>query len=74
MNFSKRKEFALTGSKLFPLRAVHIGIDHFYHIRCPPLNDTIFITHVRNCVKGATPMFVVIYVSPYVYKEFETKL
>ena len=22
-----------------------------------PLNVTIFITHVRNCVKGATPMF-----------------
>ena len=31
--------------------------NHFYHIRGPPLNVTIFITHVRNCVIGATPMF-----------------
>ena len=30
---------------------------HFYHIRWPPLNVTIFIMHVRNCVMGATPMF-----------------
>ena len=30
--------------------------NHFYHIRCPPLDVTIFITHVRNCVMGATPM------------------
>ena len=30
--------------------------NHFYHIRCPPLNVTIFITQVRNCVMGATPM------------------
>ena len=28
----------------------------FYHIRRPPLNVTIFITHVRNCVMGASPM------------------
>ena len=30
--------------------------NHFYHIRCPPLNVTIFITHMINCVMGATPM------------------
>ena len=29
---------------------------HFYCIMCPPLNVTIFITHVHNCVMGATPM------------------
>ena len=28
--------------------------NHFYHIRCPPLSVTVFITHVRNCVTGAT--------------------
>ena len=27
-----------------------------YHIRWPPLNVTIFITHWRICVMGATPM------------------
>ena len=30
--------------------------NHFYHIRRPPLNVTIFIMHVRKCVMGATPM------------------
>ena len=30
--------------------------NHFYHIWLPSLNVTIFITHVRNCVMGATPM------------------
>ena len=29
---------------------------HFYHIRSPPLNATFFITHMRNCIMGATPM------------------
>ena len=29
---------------------------YFNHIRSPPLNVTIFITHVRNCVMGVTPM------------------
>ena len=27
----------------------------FYHIRCPPLNVTIFNTHVRMCLMAATP-------------------
>ena len=27
-----------------------------YHIRLPPLNVTIFITHVRNCVMVVTPI------------------
>ena len=35
--------------------------NHFYHIRCPPLNVTIFITHVRNCAMGPTPMSAGIY-------------
>ena len=30
--------------------------DYFYHIRWPPLNITIFITHVRNCVIEAAQM------------------
>ena len=30
--------------------------NHFYHIRLPPWNVTIFITHVCNCIIGATPM------------------
>ena len=30
--------------------------NHIYQIRGSPLNVTIFITHVLNCVMGATPM------------------
>ena len=30
--------------------------NHFYHIRLSPLNVTIFITYMRNCVMGAMPM------------------
>ena len=30
--------------------------NHLYHIRWSPWNVTIFITHVHNCVMGATPM------------------
>ena len=26
--------------------------NHFYHIKLPPLNFTIFITHVRNLCNG----------------------
>ena len=56
-NFSLKKEFAPIGSKFFPSRAVPYGMeDHFHHVRWPPLNVTIFITHVRNCVMGSTPM------------------
>ena len=58
-NFSQRKEFAPRGSEFFPLRAVPYGMEnHFYHIRWPPLNVTIFIMHMRNCIMGATPMSV----------------
>ena len=42
---------SLKGKNLLPesLRAVLFGMEnHFYHIRLPPLNVTIFITHVRN--------------------------
>ena len=43
--------FFLKGSKFSPLRAVPYGMEnHFYHI------VAIFITHVRNCIMGATPM------------------
>ena len=56
-NFSQRKELAPGGSEFFPLRAVSYGMEnHFYHIRWPLLNVTIFIMHVHNCVMGATPM------------------
>ena len=56
-NFSERKEFASRGSEFFPLRAISYGMkNHFYHIRLPPLNVTVFITQVRNCVMGATPI------------------
>ena len=45
------------GSKCFPFRAVPYGMEnHFYHNNCPPLNVTIFITHVCNCAIGATSM------------------
>ena len=30
--------------------------NHFYHIKGPPLNVTISITHVRNCMMGATQL------------------
>ena len=47
----------LPEGELFPLRAVPFGMEnHLYHIRLPPLNATVFITHVHNCVMGATPM------------------
>ena len=60
-NFSYRKEFAPRGSEFFPLRAVAYGMgNHFDHISRPPLNVTIFITHVHNCVMGATPMVYVL--------------
>ena len=56
-NFSKRNEFAPRGSKFFPSRAVPYGMEnHFYHVGA--LNVTMFITNVRNCVMGATPMQV----------------
>ena len=50
-------DLALRGSEFYPLRAVPYGIEnHFYHIMWSPLNVTIFITHVRNCVIEATPV------------------
>ena len=56
-NFSLRKEFAPRGSKFFSLRAVPYGmINHLYHIGWSPLNVTIFITHMCNCVMGAMSM------------------
>ena len=30
--------------------------NQFYHMRWPFLNVTIFITHMCNCIMGATPM------------------
>ena len=57
-NFSfKRKEFTRRWSEFFPIRAVpYVMINHFYHIGLPLLNVAIFMTHVGNCVIGATPM------------------
>ena len=42
----------IRGSEFFPLRAVVYGMEtHFYRIRRPPLNDTIFITFsLRMCI------------------------
>ena len=60
VNFSYRKEFAPRGSEFFPWRVVPYRMEnYFYHIRWPPFNVTIFITHVRNCVIGATPMKII---------------
>ena len=50
---------ALKGKNLLPEREREQILsmeNHFYHIRWPPLNVTIFITHVHNCLMGATPM------------------
>ena len=48
---------SLNGKHLLPGGAVPYGMDnHFYHIRRHPLNVSIFISHVDNCVMGATPM------------------
>ena len=56
-NLSERKEFAPSGSEFFHLRVVPYSMEnHFWHIRLPLLNVTIFITHMRNCVMGASPM------------------
>ena len=56
---SLRREFAPRGSEFFLLRAVpYTTENHAYHIRWPLLNVTIFITHVRNYVKGATSMLL----------------
>ena len=36
-------------SKFFLLKVVTYGMEnHFYHIWCPPLNVTIFITQICN--------------------------
>ena len=49
----KGKNLLPKESEFFSLRAVPYGMKNpFYHIRGPPLNVTIFITHVM----GATPM------------------
>ena len=49
----------------------------FYHIRWPLLIVTIFITHVPNCVLGATPMVYKYYTCSFhvfKYPSFYTKL
>ena len=48
---------SLKGKHLLPGGAVPYVMDnHFYNIRRHPLNVSIFITHVDNCVMGAMPM------------------
>ena len=47
---------SLKGKNLLPDGANYDMINHLYHIGCPPLKVTIFITHERSCVMGATPM------------------
>ena len=45
---------ALKGKNLLPY-----GMENqFNHIRLPPLNVAILITHVRNCVMVATTMIL----------------
>ena len=45
----KGKNLLPRGSEFFPFRAVPYGKEnHFYQIRWPPLNVTIFIKHMRN--------------------------
>ena len=56
-HISLRKEIAPRGSKFFSLREVPYGMEiQYYRIWQFPLLCTISITHVRNCVMGATPM------------------
>ena len=56
----KGKNLLPEGANSFPLREVPYGMENqFYHIRSPPLNVTIFITHMRSCVMGASPMMTV---------------
>ena len=56
-NFSESKEFAPSGSEFSSLRRVPYVMEiQYYHIRRFPLNCTIFITLLRTCVMGATPM------------------
>ena len=56
----KEKNFlpeGASGSEFFPLWALPCSMEtHFYHIKLPPLNVTIFITHVHNLLMSATPM------------------
>ena len=63
---------SLKGKNLLPEGATSIVEEqflmtwknHFYHVRWPPLDVTIFITHVRNCVMGATPMLIMTKAQP----------
>ena len=67
-NFSLKKEFAPRGSEFFLVRAVPYGMEiNFYHIRLPPLNVTIYITHSRTCVMRASPMITYIGHAKYHY-------
>ena len=48
------KNFAPKRSEFFPLRAIPYDMEnHYYHIKWPPLNVTIFIIIVLNCGMGA---------------------
>ena len=43
--------------RILSFRGVSFGMENnFYHIRWSPLNVTVSITQVRNCVMDATPM------------------
>ena len=57
MGTSRKGKNLLPGSEFYPLRAVSYGMEnHFYHNRWPPLNVTIFITHMHYCIMAARPM------------------
>ena len=52
----KRKNILQEGVNSFLQEQSLVVWKSLYLIRWPPLNGTDFITHVRNCVMGATPM------------------
>ena len=73
VNFSKKKEFAPRGNEFFPLRAVPYRNSLLPHW-VTSLDCYYFITHVRNCVMGATPMPVFLSSGTEVYLNGNSKL
>ena len=56
----KGKNLLPEGANSFLYEQFHVVWKYFYHIRGPHLDVTIFISHVRNCVMGTTPMYTVV--------------
>ena len=58
-NCYQRKEFAPRGSEFFSFMSSSVLYEKsLYHIEGPPLNVTIFITHVRYLRNGCFCLFV----------------